>query len=171
MTTRSKILSIAVVDPLHAEAIYLLHEAAKEVRPLYEADFDPSTDMPTNLPSVSGSIYLIARIDGKPIGSIALRPLKQAIGEICRMYVLPGYRRQRVARLLLSEVETKGIELGYRVLRLETGNRQLSAIALYEMSGYKRIPAFGEYENDPTSVCFEKVIVKGCSDAIQSSYW
>ena len=154
-------LSIESVNPLHADAIYLLHKAAKEVRPMYDTDFDPKGELPTNLPKVPGSIYLIARINGDPIGSAALRPYEKTTGEVVRMYVLPAYRRQQIARKLLEQVEAKAVELGYRVLRLETGNRQLPAMAMYEGSGYRRIPAYGKYEGDPTSVCFEKEIVVG----------
>lgn len=49
-------------------------------------------------------------------------------------------------------------EFGYTAMRLETGNRQLSAIALYEKLGFRRIPPFGEYLNDPLSVCFETTV-------------
>jgi putative acetyltransferase len=159
MQKESKVLSIESVDPFHADAIYLLHEAAKEIRPLYDKDFDPNGEMPINMPAVPGSVYLIARMDGKPIGSAALRPYKNTIGEVIRMYVLPAYRRQQIARRLLEKVEVISVELGYRILRLETGNRQLSAMALYERSGYRRILAFGKYIGDPTSVCYEKEIV------------
>jgi ribosomal protein S18 acetylase RimI-like enzyme len=41
---------------------------------------------------------------------------------------------------------------------LETGNRQVPAVRLYESSGFTRIPAFGIYANDPTSVCFAKTL-------------
>jgi putative acetyltransferase len=40
-------------------------------------------------------------------------------------------------------------------VRLETGNRQPEAIALYEGCGFARIAPFGVYVGDPTSVCFE----------------
>ena len=46
--------------------------------------------------------------------------------------------------------------MGYKVMRLVTGNRQLPAMALYESFGFERIAPFGEYMNDPTSVCYEK---------------
>jgi putative acetyltransferase len=29
-------------------------------------------------------------------------------------------------------------------------------MALYESFGFRRIPPFGEYRDDPTSVCYEK---------------
>ncbi len=40
--------------------------------------------------------------------------------------------------------------------RLETGNRQLPAMALYRAHGYREIEPFGLYQSDPLSVCFEK---------------
>lgn len=32
---------------------------------------------------------------------------------------------------------------------------QAAAMALYQAFGFRRIPPFGAYESDPTSVCFE----------------
>jgi hypothetical protein len=39
---------------------------------------------------------------------------------------------------------------------LETGKRQPEAIGLYEKSGYKAIPNYGQYAGVENSVCFEK---------------
>jgi hypothetical protein len=48
--------------------------------------------------------------------------------------------------------------LGYRQLVLETGVRQVPAIALYSRCGWRRIAPFGPYVGDPTSVCFGKAL-------------
>ncbi len=32
----------------------------------------------------------------------------------------------------------------------------LAAIRLYERAGYRRIPPFGEYVEDPVSLCYER---------------
>ncbi len=56
----------------------------------------------------------------------------------------------------MALLEDKGLQNGFTTLRLETGTRQLEAIALYKSLGYRRIPAFGEYVSDPFSVCYEK---------------
>jgi len=77
------------------------------------------------------------------------------------MFVSRGNRRSGAARAILEELEARAVRFGYSVLRLETGNRQLPAMALYESCGFKRIPPFGEHADDPTSVCYEKVIVAG----------
>jgi hypothetical protein len=49
----------------------------------------------------------------------------------------------------------------FQGMRLETGNRQLRAMALSESYGFIRIPPFDDYVNDPTSVCYEKHICPG----------
>ena len=72
------------------------------------------------------------------------------------MYVQLGYRRQGVAKAVLRYLIDQAECLGYDRLLLQTGNKQLPAMRLYESFGFARIPAFGEYVNDPTSVCYER---------------
>ena len=149
-------ISIKPIDPLHEDAIYLLHEAAREIRPLYNSGQDPNVNLPTNEPLSARSTYLIARVDGKPIGCAALRPLDEVTAELRRMYVLPSFRGQGIARMLIQEIEKAAVNFKYATIRLETGNRQPQAVALYEACGYRQIEAFGPYVGDPTSICFEK---------------
>jgi GNAT superfamily N-acetyltransferase len=66
-----------------------------------------------------------------------------------------------LGRLILPALETIGRDLGYNALQLETGVRQPAAIRLYEKAGYRRIPAYGRYRDDPMSVCFKKVLTVG----------
>src|SRR2546426_12391374 len=77
-------------------------------------------------------------------------------GEIKRMYVRPQFRRSGLAKLLLDHFTEYASSHGVRILRLETGIHQHAAIALYERVGFKRIPPFGEYRDDPVSRCYEK---------------
>lgn len=149
-------LTFEAVDPQHPEALRLLAEAAVEVRALYPELHDADAPPPGNSPAVARSAYLLARDGARYIGCGALRPIEPDVAEVRRMFVSAAYRRQGVARALLAQLEKRAVKLGYEVLRLETGNRQAPAMALYEACGFERIPAFGPYANDPTSVCFEK---------------
>ena len=72
------------------------------------------------------------------------------------MYTLVSSRRTGAAGAILAAVEQHAFAQGFTELKLETGYKQLPAIALYESLGYRRIEPFGEYKNDPTSVCFAK---------------
>ena len=46
-------------------------------------------------------------------------------------------------------------------MRLETGIHQQAAIRLYERLGFRRIPPFGPYTDDPLSRCYEKSLAEG----------
>jgi GNAT superfamily N-acetyltransferase len=108
-------------------------------------------------------IFLIARIDDEPVGCGALRPLpgRAGYGEIKRMYVSPQARGAGVGRGLLAALEVHGPELGFRVLRLETGEAQPEAVSLYESAGWIRIASYGRYASSPSSICFAKELVPG----------
>jgi GNAT superfamily N-acetyltransferase len=100
---------------------------------------------------------LVARDDaGDALGMAALVDAGDGYGELKRMFVHDAARGRGVGAALLEAVESRAAGLGILTLRLETGDPQVAAIALYERAGYVRIPAFGAYVDDPTSVCMEK---------------
>ena len=49
--------------------------------------------------------------------------------------------------------------MGFKVLRLETGKRQSEALDLYRKVGYYDILKYGEYIDNPHSVCMEKNLI------------
>lgn len=158
---------IEPADPLGAEALALLAEAVDEARRRYPDLYDPAAPPPGNESLRAGAAFLLARIDGRAVGCGALRPLDAGSGELRRMFVTASARRRGVARALLGELERQAARLGYAALRLETGNRQPEAIALYEAAGYARIAPFGRYVDDPTSVCFGKSLAGAAGDALR----
>jgi len=148
--------TIRVVDPQGADALALLREAAIEARALYPELQSEGAPWPGNSPTPPGGTYVIVYEVEEPVGCGALRPLDSATVEVRRMYVLKSARRTGVARKILAALEASASRMGYKVMRLETGDRQQPAMALYESFGFERIAPFGEYANDPTSVCYEK---------------
>ena len=74
------------------------------------------------------------------------------------MYVLSTARRVGVATAILIRLEQEALDFGYKTLVLETGDRQLAAMALYEEHGFTKTPPFGPYINNPTSVCYAKQV-------------
>jgi GNAT superfamily N-acetyltransferase len=73
------------------------------------------------------------------------------------MYVSPSERGKGLGRRLVAELEAEARALGIRRLVLETGVRQLAALALYRATGFQPIPLYGEYHLSPgTSVCLGK---------------
>ena len=94
---------------------------------------------------------------GEALGMAALVPA-DGYGELKRMFVSPKARGMGTGRALLEAVESEARALDIHTLRLETGEPQVVAIALYERSGFARIDPFGEYVDDPTSICMQKTL-------------
>jgi putative acetyltransferase len=96
--------------------------------------------------------FFIARNDGAVAGCGGVA-FFQTFGEVKRMYVRETARGLGVARALLARIERAMRERNLRVLRLETGVRQVSAIRLYERAGFRECLAFGEYARmTPTAI-------------------
>ena len=102
--------------------------------------------------------FFVARRDGDPAGCGGVQLFGREYAEIKRMYVRPRFRGQGVGRLILDRLTAHARDHGMPRLRLETGIHQHEAIALYERSGFRRIPPFGPYWDDPVSRCYEKVL-------------
>ena len=151
-------LLIEASDPQHAQALRLLGEAALEARALYPELFAPAAPPPTNPPLREREVYLLAWREGQAVGCGALRQYDAFSGELRRMFVTRGARRDGVARALLERLEAEAQALDYRRLVLETGARQQAAIALYSGCGWRRIAAYGSYIGDAGSVCFGKAL-------------
>ncbi|MDF7811522.1 GNAT family N-acetyltransferase [Hymenobacter sp. YC55] len=99
---------------------------------------------------------VVAYRNGEPVGCGAFKEFSEKLVEIKRMFVLPANRGQGVAQAVLGELERWAQELHYSGYVLETGKKQPEAIRLYEKSGYKRIPNYGQYANVENSVCMQK---------------
>lgn len=99
--------------------------------------------------------FLIARRDGEAVGCGAVRRIDATTAELKRMFTVPRARGTGVASAILAALEAEARALGATRVVLETGTRQLEAMALYERRGYVRIPFYGEYDG-PLSLCMER---------------
>jgi GNAT superfamily N-acetyltransferase len=88
--------------------------------------------------------FVVLVASGRLVSGGGLRRLDEQVCEVKRMWTV-----------VLRGLEEAALELGYRVIRLETGPRQPEAVALYEKNGYRRIPTFGRY---PQAIAFEKTL-------------
>ncbi|MEQ4302394.1 GNAT family N-acetyltransferase [Plantactinospora sp. B6F1] len=100
--------------------------------------------------------FLVAYLDGVPVGCAGWRTHGGTVdvAELKRLYVSPAVRGRGVARRVLWAIEGSAREYGRRRLILECGDRQPEAIALYQGSGYERIPDFGYYRDEPGVLSF-----------------
>ena len=138
-------LEFRLVPAGTGDAADLVAAMIAEMRDLYDGlDLD-APDMPKAGPaelSPPGGLYLVGYRAGAPVCGGGLKRLPDGTCEIKRMYVVPQARRSGVARALLAALEEEARELGYRIARLDTGERQPHAQAFYEASGYRRVENF-----------------------------
>lgn len=92
---------------------------------------------------------LLARADGAPAGTVALRQLTPESCEMKRLYVRPDYRGLRtgqglsIGRALALAIVAEARALGYQRLRLDTiAGKMDAAMRLYRSMGFVEIPPY-----------------------------
>ncbi|HXI51561.1 MAG TPA: GNAT family N-acetyltransferase [Candidatus Saccharimonadales bacterium] len=105
-----------------------------------------------------GVVFFLIRDGGTAVGCGGIQVVGTEYGELKRMYVRPQFRGRGFGRLMLNHLVDYARSQQLALLRLETGIHQKAAIALYEGMGFKRIPPFADYTDDPLSRCYEKRI-------------
>jgi GNAT superfamily N-acetyltransferase len=99
---------------------------------------------------------VVAYKNNQAIGCGAIKPFDDSTMEVKRMFVPQNARGMGIATKILKELETWAAVLGYKKCVLETGKKQIEAIALYKKCHYKIIPNYGQYQGVENSICFEK---------------
>jgi putative acetyltransferase len=96
-----------------------------------------------------GGALLLARVDGAPAGTVALRQLEPGTGEMKRLYVRPAFRGERtesgntIGRELAYRIVEVARACGHRRLRLDTiGPKMEAAIKLYRTMGFTEIAPY-----------------------------
>jgi len=125
-------------------ALSVLYAAVDELNRRYGEDGDEGQLAFTQLEPPRG-IFLVARVDGHPVGGVGLRPIsapERNFGEVKRLWVRPDLRRSGVAAALMLDIEERARLLGYVQLFLETGPAQPEALAFYPKIGWERVEEF-----------------------------
>lgn len=128
-----------------------------ELEAVLSADYPPESRHGYSVEKLirEGVHFFVLRAGGIPAacGGIQIYP---EFGELKRMYARPRFQGQGLGYAMLRHLEALARAEGRRLVRLETGIHQPAAIRLYERAGFKRIPPFPPYFEDPVSLCYEK---------------
>lgn len=149
--------SISEVDKDDSDLARLVSELDAFQSELYPVESNHCLDLST-IRGEQLRCVIVRDEGGTPVGCGALLLQGDGSAEIKRVYVRPEYRGRKLGEQILSAIETIASEKNSRLLRLETGIHQLSAIALYRSCGFEICDAFPPYTPDPLSVFMYKAL-------------
>jgi DNA-binding MarR family transcriptional regulator len=161
---RSGAVEIAPADPAGRDARACIDAYLDELRQRFDGGFDPARSPsaePAELVPPAG-LFLLARLDGEPVGCGALKAGGDGIGEIKRMWVASSARGLGVALRLLDALEAQAAAWRRQALRLDTNRALVEARALYLRNGYREIAAYND--NPYADHWFEKRLAGAARD-------
>jgi DNA-binding MarR family transcriptional regulator/GNAT superfamily N-acetyltransferase len=142
----ASLVDIRPVDPAAPDARRCLRAYFAELGRRSDIPFDPatgSTAEPHEVRPPAGA-FLVAYVGDEPIGCGAIKHHPGEPSDIKRMWVAESARGLGIGRRLLADLERLAREHGDDAVRLETNKALVEAIAMYESSGYRRVPAFND---------------------------
>ncbi len=87
---------------------------------------------------------LLARIDGQPAGTAALRPLTEEECEAKRIWVCPEFRGCGLGRALLRRLIDEARAMGYCTMFADTLPSMQAALRLYRDTGFEEVSPYSE---------------------------
>jgi GNAT superfamily N-acetyltransferase len=132
------------VEPADSEASVALQQAffADIVSryPGWEPGASKSVE-PSELAPPDG-VWLVAYRAGQPVGCGGLQRLDAETAEVRRIFLDEEARGCGIGRGLLARLEAYADRLGYRRVRLTTGDAQPEAFGLFTSAGYAEVSPF-----------------------------
>ena len=113
----------------------VLKEFNMYLDPVYDNDLN---DLPTFYGG-KRDCFLIAEIDGRIVGSCAIKEQKPKVGEIRKLYVQKDFRNLGIGGSLLDKVLEHAHRQQYQKLFLTTDKQFIVASNLYQSRGFEII--------------------------------
>ncbi|PTW59089.1 acetyltransferase (GNAT) family protein [Breoghania corrubedonensis] len=143
---RASAVRVDVEAPESADARWCMQEYFQELARRFDAGFDPAVSNPADEATLRppNGVFVIARLDGEPVGCGALKSIRPGMGELKRMWVADRARGLGVGRRIIEALEGRARDFAISLLRLETNRNLTEALSLYRSSGYLEVPAFND---------------------------
>ncbi|MET7806114.1 helix-turn-helix domain-containing GNAT family N-acetyltransferase [Micromonospora chersina] len=141
--------SMVVVEPCppaDPRARASVRAYAREIAQRFDDGFDPALSKPVRDEELvpPAGVFLLATLNGEPVGCGAVKLHAGAPAEIKRVWVSDGVRGLGVGRRLLDRLERYAAERGWTAVRLDTNRNLTEAIALYRAAGYQEIAPYND---------------------------
>lgn len=127
-------------------AVFALHQLAMENAGGYlPGPWDSDFESIQQIYLSGGGEFLVGEIDGEIVAMGALLPVDAETAEVKRIRVSPAVQGQGLGEKMLTTLERRADELGYKWLTLDTLEMQTSAVKLFRRNGYLEIGS-GSFE-------------------------
>ena len=90
--------------------------------------------------------FVVATSDGEPVACGGVQRLPDGPAEVKRMWVHDDWRGAGLGARLLRQLEDLARTRGHAVVRLDTNDTLVEAIAMYERAGYRSIERYNDNE-------------------------
>src|SRR5262245_61871701 len=143
---RASMVSFSVESPRSADARWCLAQYFKELDARFDGGFTPELSISADAHELSppAGLFLVARLQGQPVGCGALKFHGKAPAEVKRMWLARTVRGLGLGARMLAALEQRARKAGARILQLETNRALTEAIALYRQAGYVEVPRFND---------------------------
>ena len=150
---------VAVDDPRREDVRALLETHLRQAYELSPPEHVHALDV-ERLVEPDVTFFSARRDDGTLVGVGALKELSATHGEIKSMHTAGRERDRGVGRAVLDHLLAVAVTRGYERVSLETGpaDTYAAAHALYTGAGFTRCDPFGDYTDNPFSVCMTRSI-------------
>jgi GNAT superfamily N-acetyltransferase/DNA-binding MarR family transcriptional regulator len=141
--------SMVIVEPCppgDPRARACVRAYAREVAQRFDDGFDPALSKPVRDEELvpPAGVFLLATLNGEPVGCGAVKLHPDAPAEIKRVWVADTVRGLGVGRRLLDQLERYAAERGWTAVRLDTNRNLTEAIAMYRAAGYQEIEPYND---------------------------
>ena len=148
LLVRAATVSLEAVDPVSAQAQQAMTAYFRELDARFPDGFDAGSQSSKDaeLLRPPQGTFVVAVSDGAPVACGGVQTIDGDVtyGEIKRMWVHDDWRGAGLGSRLLRHLEGVARELGHRVVRLDTNDALVEAIALYQRAGYTEIERYND---------------------------
>jgi len=154
-TINIAMITVAIETPKQPEIIHLLEKSVEYIRSLYPEEHAHTFKI-GELTRKRSKFFVIRHQSGKAIGIGAYVGKGRKTVELKHMFVDAAARGMGAGRALLAYIEQIAIEDGVKKIILETSQKQVDAIGLYQSFGYTVCDPYTEHHSE--DVFMEKML-------------
>lgn len=140
------------------DVVWALHNLALELIDAHAGTgpWDDDLHDVENVYLKTGGEFFVGILNGQVVAMGALKRDSDDRAEVKRMRVHPDHQRKGYGQMMLTALENRARELGFKTLILDTAKIQTAARGLYEKNGFRVTghTKFGDFD----VVLYEKIL-------------